>query len=277
MAEYLAKPPEGRFVEAGPIKMHVLEYGNPEDPAVVFLHGSGPGNCGYANFSKNAQEFADAGFYVVLPDLIGFGYTDKPIDLGDYTLDLFCDTLKAGLISLGISSCSFVGNSLGGGIAVQIALNDPNFVKKLIMMGPGCIEEQQDYFTMPGISKMVDALKDGLTEETLKKVLKNFVYDETLITPDLIAMRWYIVKDQPKEVITTMKTPNLGPRLQELTCPILTFWGADDLFMPPQGKQTCLRANNQSRLIEVNACGHWVMIEHPRMFNATGIDFLKHG
>ena len=90
-------------------------------------------------------------------------------------------------------------------------------------------------------------------------------------------MRWYIVKDQPKEVITTMKTPNLGLRLQELTCPILTFWGADDLFIP-QGKQTCLVANNQSRLIEVNACGHWVMIEHPsRMFNATGIDFLKHG
>ena len=69
---------------------------------------------------------------------------------------------------------------------------------------------------MPGISKMVAALKDGLTEETLKKVLKNFVYDETLITPDLIAMRWYIVKDQPKEVITTMKTPNLGPKIRRL-------------------------------------------------------------
>lgn len=277
MSDYPSQPPEGRHVDAGPVKMHVLEYGNPENPAVVFVHGSGPGNCGYANFSKNAPAFAEAGFYAVLPDLIGFGYTDKPVDLGNYTLDLFCDTLKAGLDSLGVKSCSFVGNSLGGGIAIQIALDHPDFVEKLIMMGPGCIEEQQDYFHMPGIAKMVDALKNGLTEETLEKVLKHFVFDETLITPDLVSMRWHVAKDQPKEVITTMKTPNLGPRLGELTCPMLTFWGADDEFMPPQGKQSCLRATQNSRLMEVNSCGHWVMIEHPRMFNAVSIDFLKHG
>ena len=90
----------------------------------------------------------------------------------------------------------------------------------------------------------------------------------------IVDMRWAVAQNQPKEVITTMKTPELGSRMTELTCPILTFWGANDEFMPPQGKEKCLKANETSRFIEVNACGHWVMIEHARMFNAVSIDFL---
>ncbi len=274
MAESLTRPPEGQYVKAGPIKMHFLTFGKPKDPVVVFLHGSGPGNSAYANFHKNAQVFADAGFYVLLPDMIGFGYSDKPTDLGDYTLQLFCDTLMAGLASLDVTSCHFVGNSLGGGIAIQIALNNPDFVKKLILMGPGCLEEQQDYFTMPGIAKMMEATRNGMSEETLRAVMHHFVYDDALVNEPLVSMRWEIAQTQPPEVLTTMKTPNLGAHLQELSHPILTFWGADDLFMPPAGKEKCLRANATSRLIEVNACGHWVMIEHPRMFNAVSLDFL---
>ena len=267
-------PPEGRYVDAGPIKMHLLEFGS--GPAVVFLHGSGPGNGAWANFSGNYQAFVDAGYRVILPDMIGFGYTDKPLDLGDYTLDLFCTTLMAGLKSAGVESCSFVGNSLGAGVALQIALDQPGFVEKLILMGPGCIDDQPNYFSMPGIAKMMKTASAGVTRDNLGAVLKGFVVDEAHVTPELIAMRWAIAEDQPKEVLTTMKTPNLGPRLGELSCPILTFWGADDAFMPPAGKQLCLKANSTSRLIEINACGHWVMIEHSRMFNATTTDFLKH-
>jgi len=252
--------------------MHMLEYG--EGPVVVFLHGSGPGNSAWANFRGNYQAFVDAGFRVVLPDMIGFGYSDKPLDLGDYTLDLFCDTLMAGLKAAGVTSCSFVGNSLGAGVALQIALNNPEFVEKLILMGPGCIADQPDYFSMPGIAKMMAAAGGGVNENNLKEVLQSFVVDKSLVTDELVALRWVVAEDQPMEVITTMKTPNLGPRLGELTCPILTLWGADDAFMPPDGKQLCLRANERSRLIEINACGHWVMIEHARMFNAASVDFL---
>ena len=267
-------PPEGQYVKVGDVTLHMLTYGEPTHPAVVFVHGSGPGNSGYANFHKNIEAFVTAGFYVVLPDMIGFGYSDKPLDKGDYTLDLFCDTLYAGLQAIGLKSCCFVGNSLGGGVAIQIALSHPEFVKKLVLMGPGCIDEQPNYFTMPGIAKMMAASANGITRDNLGEVLANFVYDAKHVTPELLEMRWKIAETQPKEVLQTMKTPNLGPRLSELTCPILTFWGADDLFMPPAGKQLCLRANAQARLVEINACGHWVMIEHTRLFNAGAIDFL---
>lgn len=270
-------PPEGQYVQAGPIRMHYLEFGAKGDPVVVFLHGSGPGNSAWANFFGNALEFANAGFHVIAPDMIGFGYTDKPLDMGDYTLRLFCETLMAGLKEIGVETCSFVGNSLGGGVAIQIALDNPDFVEKLILMGPGCLEEQAAYFTMPGIAKMMEANKAGMSQDTQGDVMRLFTYDPKHVTPELINMRWAIAQDQPKEVLTTMKTPSLGPRMGELTCPILTFWGRQDEFMPPQGKAACIEANETSRLIEVNACGHWVMIEHADMFNAASIEFLRNG
>ena len=270
-------PPEGHYVQAGPIRMHYLEFGDPSGEVVVFLHGSGPGNSAWANFRFNAEEFEKAGYRVLLPDLIGFGYTDKPLDQGDYTLDLFCNTLMAGLKELGVNQCSFVGNSLGGGIAIQISLNDPDFVKKLILMGPGCLEPQDAYWPMPGIKRMMEINAAGVSKDTQKEVLKLFTYDDRHASDELVDMRWAIAQTQPKEVLTTMKTPNLGPRMTELTCPILTFWGANDDFMPREGKDKCLKANDMSRLIEVNGCGHWVMIEHARMFNATSLDFLRFG
>ncbi|MGB0906827.1 MAG: alpha/beta fold hydrolase [Maricaulaceae bacterium] len=277
MSAVAGGPPEGRYVQAGPIRMHYLEFGNPDGHPVVFLHGSGPGNSAWANFRFNVDAFANAGYRVLLPDMIGFGYTDKPLDLGDYTLDLFCSTLMAGLKEIGVSACSFVGNSLGGGVAIQIALDNPNFVRELILMGPGCLEPQDAYWPMPGIAKMMEANKAGMSKETQGTVMRLFTYDPKHVTQDLIDMRWAVAQDQPKEVLTTMKTPALGERMSELTCPILTFWGAQDEFMPPQGKASCIGANETSRLIEVNACGHWVMVEHARMFNAASIDFLKHG
>ncbi|MEM9014782.1 MAG: alpha/beta hydrolase [Pseudomonadota bacterium] len=268
-------PPEGEYYDGGPVRLHMQSFG--AGPDVVFLHGSGPGNSAWANFSGNYQAFVDAGFKVWMPDLVGFGYSDKPTDKGDYTLDFFCQTLRGALKSAGVEKCSFVGNSLGGGIAIQIALDEPDFVEKLVLMGPGCLEPQADYFSMPGIAKMMAASKDGVTKDSLPDVLKGFVVDEGFVTEELVEMRWAIAETQPREVLSTMKTPALGGRMKELTCPILTFWGADDAFMPPQGQETCLRANEHSKLVLVNHCGHWVMIEHARMFNAVATDFLRHG
>lgn len=270
-------PPEGHYVQAGPIRMHYLEFGDETNPTIVFLHGSGPGNSAWANFRFNAQVFADAGFHVLLPDLIGFGYSDKPLNLGDYTLGLFCNTLIEFLRAKDVETCSFIGNSLGGGIAIQVTIDHPGNVEKLILMGPGCLEEQGAYWSMPGIKRMMEINAAGVTKESQKEVMKLFTYDKKHASDELIEMRWAIAQDQPKEVLTTMKTPELGSQMKTLRCPILTFWGRQDDFMPPQGKAKCIEANKRSRLIEVNACGHWVMIEHADMFNRASIDFLRHG
>src|SRR5436190_5962408 len=114
---------EATYRVAGDHDIHLKETGS--GPAVVFLHGSGPGASGLSNFRQNVDAFVEAGYRVVLPDMIGYGASSKPEGL-DYTLALFTDTLYEALAAHGIARASLVGNSLGGGVAIQMALDHPD-------------------------------------------------------------------------------------------------------------------------------------------------------
>ena len=146
-------PPFGRLVKLQQgYEMHYLEHGS--GPPVVFVHGSGPGVNAYSNFFPNYRVIAAAGYRCLMPDMIGFGWSSKPDGI-DYTLELFVPTLCEFLDQLEIERCVLVGNSLGGAISMKLAIDHPERVEKLIVMGPGGIESRETYFKMPGIQKMV--------------------------------------------------------------------------------------------------------------------------
>ena len=111
-----------------------------------------PAPTGTAN---SAEHRADrrAGYRVLVPDMIGFGWSSKP-DI-DYPLDLFVTTCSEFLDQMGVKRCTLVGNSLGGAISIQALLDRPSLVEKLVMMGTGGIESRETYFAMPGIRAMV--------------------------------------------------------------------------------------------------------------------------
>jgi 4,5:9,10-diseco-3-hydroxy-5,9,17-trioxoandrosta-1(10),2-diene-4-oate hydrolase len=262
-----------RHVVSGGHEIHVQEAGN--GPAVVFIHGSGPGASGASNFRQNIEAFVGAGYRVILPDMIGYGASSKPEGL-DYSLDLFTDTLYEALVAHGIETATLVGNSLGGGVAIQMALNHPAFVDKLIMMAPGCIEERETYFAMPGIAKMVSAFgSPDFSIEDQRRLVTNLVYDASNITDTLVAERYAVAKTQPKDVLVRMRVPNLAPRLGELTQPILGFWGLNDEFCPSSGARYFLEQCADARFLTFNKVGHWVMVERAAEFNAYAIGFLR--
>lgn len=253
-------------------EISVAEAG--EGPALVFLHGSGPGASGASNFRLNAQAFVDAGYRVLLPDLIGYGASSKPEGI-DYTLQLFADTVFEALQLTAVDSAVLVGNSLGGGIAMQIAFDHPGFVRKLVMMAPGCVEELPVYFAMPGIAKMVgDFTNPDFTEADQRRLVSNLVYDSSVITDELVAERYAVARTQPKDVLARMRTPNLAPRLAELTMPILGFWGLQDEFCPASGAQHFLDACPDVRFMTFNKVGHWVQVERAGEFNRYTLAFL---
>ena len=247
-----------------------------EGPAVVFLHGSGPGASARSNFAGNIAPFVEAGIRVLLPDLLGYGASDKPTGI-DYTLDLFADTVRDALRQAGVERASLIGNSLGGGIALQIALDDPAFVDRLVLMAPGCVEERETYFAMPGIARMVgDFTSPKFTIEDQRRLVSNLVYDPAVITDQLVSDRYAVARTQPKDVLARMRTPNLVPRLGEIEAPILGFWGADDAFCPASGAGHFLAACRDVRFMTFNRTGHWVQVERTAEFNTYTIGFL-HG
>lgn len=254
--------------------IHVAEAG--EGPAVVFLHGSGPGASGASNFAGNWPAFVAAGYRVILPDLIGYGASSKPEGI-DYTLQLFTDTVHEALITSGVQKAVLVGNSLGGGIALQLALDHPGLVCQLVLMAPGCIEERETYFAMPGIANMVSSF--GSPDFDLKeqwRLVTNLVHpDFAPHIPDaLVAERFAVARTQPKDVLARMRTPNLAPRLGEIGQPILGFWGNDDAFCPASGAARFLGACKDVRFMAFGRTGHWVQVERAAEFNRYTIAFL---
>lgn len=244
---------------------------------VVFVHGSGPGASGHSNFKKNIEVFVAAGYRVLVPDLPGFGYSSKPTDR-DYTTEFFSSSLVGLLDALGIEGFALIGNSLGGAVSLRVALDHPDRVSKMILMAPGGIEALETYLAMPAMAKMISNFVDGqLDREGLRRVLETLVYDPAHVTDELLDERWAILQDQPPEVLGRMKVPNMERELANIQCPVLSFWGVDDELLPASGGMKITRGCRPSRHIEVAECGHWVMVEHTRMFNAACLDFLANG
>ena len=269
------RPPFGRLqrLPSG-YDMHVREQGT--GPAVVFVHGSGPGVNAHSNFSPNYPVIAAAGYRVILPDLVGYGYSSKPTGI-DYTLDLFTSTLSELLDLADVQRCVLVGNSLGGAIALKVAMDQPERVTKLVLMGPGGIESREDYFRMPGIQKMVSGfVGEGFDRAGLRRLLELLSFDPRCVTDELVDERLHILRSQPKDVLARMKIPDLSPQLSQVRCPVLGFWGIEDQFCPASGHAKILKAVADSRFILYSRCGHWAMIERAGDFNRYVIDFLQH-
>ncbi|BAN47113.1 alpha/beta fold hydrolase [Metapseudomonas resinovorans] len=268
---------QGRFVTLPDgLRLHYIEAG--EGEPVVFIHGSGPGASGHGNFKQNYPTFASFGYRVIVPDLPGYGASDKPETT--YSLDFFVGALAGLLDALDIQRCVLVGNSLGGAIAIKLALDAPQRVSRLVLMAPGgLMEKEQYYLQMEGIQKMGAAFANGELNDAagMRRLLALQLFDPSLISDETVNERVAVVKQQPRCVLSSMQVPNLTARLAELACPILGFWGMNDKFCPSSGAQTLLEACRHIRFVMLSECGHWVMVEHRELFNRTCLDFLAEG
>ena len=281
MPDSTGKPvPERHYaVLANGRRVHYLDEGPREGPVVVFLHGSGNGASGYSNFKGNYPAFVKAGYRCILPDLVGFGYSDKPADV-EYPLAFFVECVKQALDAIGVQRCTVLGNSLGGAVALGLALEHPASVERLVLMAPGGLNDLPDYLAMPGMAAMFATFNSPfpLTLDRMKEFfVKAFVVNPACVDDELVRERFELMKLQNPQVMKTMKVPNLTARLPEIRCPVLALWGLNEQMMPDSGILRLAKGLPNCRMVLVPNCGHWVMIEHRRLFNQTVLDFLANG
>lgn len=271
--------PEANFlkIENG-YTIHYVEQGKADsDDVIVFVHGSGSGASGHSNFKTNYPFLAENNCRVIIPDLIGYGRSDKPDDV-EYHIDFFVECLRQLVTSLTDKKVILVGNSLGGGISIRYALDYPQEVAGLVLMAPGGIENQPDYFTMPGMKVMKETFAENKTREGLGDFIrKGLVHEKNahLVDEELLAERWEIAQLQNAQVIQTMVVPNMTSELKNIQCPVLAFWGMDEQMMPASGIQNLTQNIQNIKLVLVSQCGHWVMAEHTPLFNRYTLDFVK--
>jgi 4,5:9,10-diseco-3-hydroxy-5,9,17-trioxoandrosta-1(10),2-diene-4-oate hydrolase len=118
--------------------MFVAEAG--DGPPVVMLHGGGPGASGVSNYSRNIDALAKH-FRVLVPDMPGYGRSAKGWEKQDQSdpFGYLADMIRGLIDELSIGTASLVGNSYGGAAAQRLALDTPERVDKLVLMGPGGI------------------------------------------------------------------------------------------------------------------------------------------
>jgi len=267
--------PRGATIELGnALTLHYHDLGPRDGRVVLFLQGSGPGASGWSNFQYNVEAFVAGGYRALVPDLPGFGFSSKPTDV-QYHLDFFTDTLFAFLDRLAVTRCAIVGNSLGGAIALAMALAQPSRIDALVLMAPGGLEERDAYFAMPAMRLMTEVFGGGVSRESLGEFIRRaLVHDGSRVDEKLLDQRWEVYQLQNDTVMKTLVVPNLRERLGRIDCPVLVFWGVNEIMMPETGFMTLARGIRDVRLVMVSNCGHWVMLEHPRLFNRTTLDFL---
>ncbi|MEZ5556640.1 alpha/beta fold hydrolase [Haliea sp.] len=270
--------PEGNYADcANGYRIHYLDEG--QGDVVVFLHGSGPGASGHSNFKGNYPALVEAGYRCIVPDHIGYGFSDKPDDV-DHTLDFFVECIKQTLDTVCVERCTVVGNSLGGAVALGLALQHPQLVEKLILMAPGGLSELHEYQQMPGMQKVFKVFGSGepVTHEVMKDLFATgLMYDPRHATDELVKERMQIMQIMNGHVMASMKIPVLTSRLAEIQCPVLGFWGMNEKMMPENGILAMAKNLKHMRLILISECGHWVMVEHEDLFNRECVEFLRHG
>lgn len=274
-----ANPETSQYHEVTPERLiHYTDHApiGASNGTAIFIHGSGPGASGWSNFKHNVSAFQEAGYRCIVYDQWGYGKTSKPQDV-DHTLDFFVDGLVSLMDSADVANAVLVGNSLGGAVALGLALRHPERVEKLILMAPGGIESREDYFSMPGIQAMVKYPMGSpeFTKDVLAQLLTQLVYDPVNVDAELVDERWATLETQNAHVLATMQIPDLSDQLASIDINTLVFWGTEDRFCPASGTWKILQMKGNVQAELVNYCGHWVMSEYPDLFNERCLSFLS--
>ncbi|GAB2528162.1 4,5:9,10-diseco-3-hydroxy-5,9,17-trioxoandrosta-1(10),2-diene-4-oate hydrolase [Nocardia heshunensis] len=273
-----------RYAQVRPdLKLHYHEAGVGNGPTIVLLHGGGPGASSWSNFAKNIPVLAKD-FHVLAVDQPGFGQSDKPTEHPQYFVHS-ASALKDLLDHLEITDrVHLLGNSLGGGAATRFALDYPDRAGKLVLMGPGGLSTNLFAPDPTEGVKLLSKFNFEPTKENLEAFLRIMVFDQKLITPELVEER-FASASQPESLAATraMGKSFAGPDFAKgmiwrdafkLRQPVLMIWGREDRVNPIDGALVALKMVPRVQLHVFGGCGHWAQLEKFDEFNRLATDFL---
>ncbi|MDQ1691129.1 MAG: 4,5:9,10-diseco-3-hydroxy-5,9,17-trioxoandrosta(10),2-diene-4-oate hydrolase [Pseudonocardiales bacterium] len=268
------------------LPLHYHDAG--EGPALILLHGAGPGVSAWSNFSGNFPGYAQ-NFRTVLVDMPGFGKSGHPEEYDRSYLQYAADAVVQLMDELGISKAHLLGNSLGASVAVRFVLAYPERADRLVLMGPGSALSIGLFAPRPseGIRRLMEfATAKEKTPEKLEAFLRSMVFDQSLVTEELIADRYQAAIDPATAgglkamQVANQKFPVEGELWREagqIKHEVLITWGREDRVQPLDGAFVGFRLLENARLHVFPKCGHWAMIEQRVEFERLTQDFFAAG
>ncbi len=260
---------EEKFIEIDGNKIRYLESGDSKK-TLVLVHGLG---ASAERWDQVIPLFED-GFRVIVPDLIGFGYSDKP--LVDYTSEFFSEFLKKFFIASDIKRPNLIGSSLGGQISAEFAASYPQDIEKLILVSPSGAMKQStpalDAYIMAALypneqsAKNAFELMEGSGQNVHEKIVNGFVERMQLPNAKLAFMSTLLGIKNSKLVTS---------KLQTISTPTLIIWGANDPVIPIDHADSFVSAIQDCRFFRMDGCGHTPYVHDPHIFASKVLEFFN--
>jgi 2-hydroxy-6-oxonona-2,4-dienedioate hydrolase len=249
------------FTEILGYNMRFIKLCRPESKkTIVLLHGLGASAERWSALWPLLKKYN-----VVIPDLIGFGYSEKP--LIEYTIDFFLSSLEEFFRKMHLQNPIILGSSFGGQLAIEYSLSHRDFFEKMILVSPAGTLEKPTYV-------LSQYIFSGLypTNENVRRAFemmansKEYVVDNAIVKDYVNRMR---LPNSKYSLISTLlamrKDQSLRKRLIEIAIPTLVIWGRNDTTIPVENIEYFKQMPNVMTLI-LEGSGHSPYVEKPLEF-----------
>jgi pimeloyl-ACP methyl ester carboxylesterase len=254
--------PQDKFVTVNGQTIHYLQQG--KGKPLILVHGFAGSTY---TWRKLIPLLADH-YTVYALDLLGFGLSDKPVD-ENYDLDSQGKLVSGFMDALHITKATLVGHSMGGVVVGYAALDAPSKVDILVLVSPGFYGKG-----VPGFLRYLFFPLDRIMARQFYKKsvraasLERSFYNKALVTDALIDAYLLPAKtphaaDALARMMTSAGTGPYEGLAEKISVPCLLVWGNHDTNNLPQDGERLKKELQQSRLVNIEECGHYIQEEKP--------------
>jgi pimeloyl-ACP methyl ester carboxylesterase len=253
-------------------------------PAVLLVHGI----AGSSRAWRDVMPALAERHTVIAPDLLGHGESAKP--MGDYSLGAFASGLRDLLEVLDVERATVVGQSFGGGVAMQLAYQHPDRCERLVLVGSGGLGREVSWMlralALPGAEYVLPLVAPWFVRERGDAVSR-FIHDRGVRAPKVAEM-WSayrsLTETENRHAFVRVLRGVVDPGGQTVSAmdrlylaaamPTLIVWGDEDPIIPVAHAHAAHEVIVGSRLEIIEGVGHFPHVEAPERFLAVLQDFL---
>jgi pimeloyl-ACP methyl ester carboxylesterase len=253
-------------------------------PALLLLHGI----AGSSRTWRDVIPRLTDRFTVIAPDLIGHGQSEKPV--GDYSLGAFASGIRDLLEVLDIDRATVIGQSFGGGVAMQLAYQHPEGCERLVLVDSGGLGREVNwmlrFMTLPGSEYVMPVIFPGFVRDWGDRLFRTI--NDRGIRLGRIAEMWNayasLAEADNRQAFARTIRSVIDPGGQTVSAmdrlylasamPTLIVWGERDDIIPVSHAYAAHEAMPESRLEIIEGVGHFPQIEAPEQFIDMLVDFI---
>jgi len=255
-----------------------------QGPALLLLHGI----AGSSRTWRDVIPLLSDRFTVIAPDLMGHGQSEKPV--GDYSLGAFASGIRDFLEVLNVERATVVGQSFGGGVALQLAYQHPEVCERVVLVDSGGLGRDVSwilrFMTLPGSEYLMPLIFPGFVRDWGDHLLR--LINDRGIRLGRITEMWSayasLAEAENRQAFARTIRSVIDPGGQTVSAmdrlylasslPTLIIWGDRDDIIPVSHARAAHEAIPGSRLVILEGVGHFPQIEEPKQFVAALVDFV---